>query len=236
MFSIFKACLEFVQLLRDVGVAYSRHSRTFVIMTLGKIRGKSNFAQFGIECAYRQLYKHIQGITVYIQTPTHWNLIYRSMAGPPFTLSPSSVLPSHSYHDIFTPARKNTGRVSELLYFFFTLLKLYSLKLRKWGSACTLFRRLQVKRGAHFFRRNLLSHTHSYGADPVAVSRNFRKQDYDAFLDMTSWCQVCGNSISEERGATTFRIPPPLQNRKLEERSFSVTSLPVNQITGHHIP
>ena len=126
IFSIFKASLEFVQHLREVGDAYSRHCRTSVIMTLRKIRGKSNFAQFGNECAYRRLYMHIQGITVYTQTPTHWNLIYRSMAGPPFRLSPSSVLPSHSSHYIFTPARKNTGRVSELLYFFFTL-KLHSL-------------------------------------------------------------------------------------------------------------
>ena len=111
MFSNFKACLEFVQHLRDTGGAYSRHSRTSIIMTLRKIWGKSNFAQFGNECAYRQLYMHIQGITVHIQTPTHWNPFYRSMAGPPFRLSPSSILPSHSSHSIVTPARKNMGRV-----------------------------------------------------------------------------------------------------------------------------
>jgi len=52
-------------------------------------------------CGVRKKYIHRElhtgmenGVRIKIQTPTHWNLIGRSMTAPPPKLSPSSILPS----------------------------------------------------------------------------------------------------------------------------------------------
>jgi hypothetical protein len=80
----------------------------------------ANFAQGGIQCTC-QLYTDILGSrpTVEIQTPTHWNLISRSMIAPPSVLSPTSILPPPLSQCAFIPARKNSAPFSNVILIFF---------------------------------------------------------------------------------------------------------------------
>jgi hypothetical protein len=70
----------------------------------------------------------VQGSPVEIQTPTHYNLIGRSMSAQPPVYSPSSILPPSSSHCAFIPARKKLGaRVKTVICFNF----LFFQKLHK---------------------------------------------------------------------------------------------------------
>jgi len=62
---------------------------------------------------------YIKGSIVEIQTPTHCNLIARSLTAPPPLLSPSSILPSPSFHCTFIPAWKNSAPFKSVIKFYF---------------------------------------------------------------------------------------------------------------------
>jgi hypothetical protein len=78
-----------------------RHSPTYAVVALPKIRRKSHFAQVGIDYTYEQLYEYmyIERSPIEIQTPTHWNLNTHSMAAP------------------FIPAKKTQHAFQKCYYF-----------------------------------------------------------------------------------------------------------------------
>jgi hypothetical protein len=63
----------------------------------------------------------MQGCVAEMKTPTHWNLIGRSMTAPPPLLSPSSILLPLSPFCACSAARKNSLRVSKMLFILFIL-------------------------------------------------------------------------------------------------------------------
>jgi len=65
----------------------------------------------GLQRQQKKIFFYIKGVTTDTQTPTHWNLIGRSMVAPPRVLSPSSILPPPTSHCAIIPARKNSLRV-----------------------------------------------------------------------------------------------------------------------------
>ena len=75
-------------------------------------------------CVCVCVYVYIRGVQLKSKTPTHWNLIGRSMTAPPPVLSPSSIFPllSSSYY---------------CSYFY--CVKLCDLKFRKLENACGRF-------------------------------------------------------------------------------------------------
>ena len=54
---------------------------------------------------------YIQGTTVEIQTPAHWNLTGHSMTAPQPALFHSSIFPPPSSHWAFAPLGKNLAHV-----------------------------------------------------------------------------------------------------------------------------
>jgi hypothetical protein len=74
------------------------------------VRRKSDFAEFGTEYTYVEIYIYVQHSPVEMQTPTRWKLIGRSMTDQPPVLSLSSILPSPSSQCAFIPVRKNSPR------------------------------------------------------------------------------------------------------------------------------
>ena len=88
----------------------------------------SNFAHFGTECTYCQLYMCVQGSPAEIQTPEHWNLTGRNMIAQVVVLSPSSILPPPSHYAVIA-TRKISKRVSRMIF-----LQFYCLLILKIGQ------------------------------------------------------------------------------------------------------
>ena len=57
-----------------------------------------------------------------IRTPTPWNLIGLTMTAPPPVLSPSSILPSPSSHNVFHSHNEKFGASLKILLFHFSVL------------------------------------------------------------------------------------------------------------------
>jgi hypothetical protein len=78
------------------------------IATVQKVRLKSRFVQVGIEYTYGKVYIYVytQGSPAEIQTPSHWNVIDRSMTALQPVLSPSSILLPPSSYCAFITASK----------------------------------------------------------------------------------------------------------------------------------
>ena len=90
----------------------------------------SNFAKVEVEYTFSELFT----ATV---TPAHRAVIGRNMTAPPPLLSPSSILPPHSFHCAFVSSRKNLadGYQSYVFQFFFLRFKSrVSLKLHNWKT------------------------------------------------------------------------------------------------------
>ena len=86
--------------------------RLYEIITLRKKGRKSNFAPVRTQYihTYGQLRTRIQSSPTDIQTPTHRNLIGRSMSAPPPMLSLiSTLLPVPSHCDSTPPWEKKLG-------------------------------------------------------------------------------------------------------------------------------
>jgi hypothetical protein len=82
----------------------------------------------------------IQATYAEIRTPAHCNLMKRKMTAKPLVLSPSSILPSPSYHLRFHSRKKNRRAFENVLFEGVLLfknsvsLKLLNLKMRTSGS------------------------------------------------------------------------------------------------------
>jgi len=83
-----------------------------------KVRGNSNFAQFGNEGKVC-ISTYVQRRPFEIQTPKYWNMIDRSTAVSPLALSPRSILLPPPSHFRFFPERSFSARFSKTLFFSF---------------------------------------------------------------------------------------------------------------------
>jgi hypothetical protein len=75
-------------------------------------------AEFQTVYRHGQAYMYIQASPVEIKTPTHCNLIGRSMSAPPSVSSPSSILPPPSSHYAFISARKTRRAFQNFIFHF----------------------------------------------------------------------------------------------------------------------
>ena len=115
-----------------------RHSPTYAVVTLRKVRRKSNFVQVGIDYTYGQLCVCIQAVQLKSKLPTHRNLIGPSMTAPSPVLSPNIILPPPSSHCAFSHGeeKKSGEGFKNIISIFFYLFKnCVSLELRNFEIA-----------------------------------------------------------------------------------------------------
>ena len=116
--SVFSLWVQ-VTVVYPEGATVCRHSLTYTIPVFWKIQCTSNLVQVLMEYTYDQLCRHIEGSSVLIQTPTHWNLIGHSTTVIQPVLSPNSIIPAPLSHWTFNSTRRNFVCVLKMLLFNF---------------------------------------------------------------------------------------------------------------------
>jgi len=103
-----------------------------------KVWHELNIAQVRIDDTYGQLYVYTQWSPGEIKTPTHWNLIGRSVTTLLPVQSLSSILPPPSSYYAFIPAKKNWTHISKIL-FFLSLFLFYFLRIMKFCKSWSAY-------------------------------------------------------------------------------------------------
>ena len=115
---------------RSIGTpSECKQIHSFAIITFWKVRRKRHFPRVGIEytCVYT-----VQGNPGVVRTPKYCNPIGCSMTVLLSVLSPSSILPPSSSPRSTIPARKNSARISNVLFQFFSPLKCCLQLCKRW--------------------------------------------------------------------------------------------------------